>query len=373
MMREMAICALLRSQSLTILNSLLMVTVNIYYFDNYDFDIQEFNFIPFNDINSPLEVTRGLPTGSRTRVINSDGLFAQWLTTVSYYDDKKRPIQAFTQNHLGGWDRIDTYYNEYGQVEKTIQHHRYKSDSEEHVLSTRFEYHNFSRKLRKIYCKINDDPEITISTRDYDEKGQLKKLKLHREAGVANYLQNIDYRYNAQGNLTHINNTALIVDAFNEDDDDVFGQELTYFNESPEYYIPGGPPSPDGPHAITPQYGGNISSMMWNAKAPEEDATMLKRHAYVYRYDDLGNLTKALYASDKPSTPGEFNLSKNYFNEEIGYDLGGNIKRLKRNRETNPVNYPNPITMDDLQFTYQNNGYLPIKIDDSGEKTHAPQ
>ena len=99
----------------------------------------------------------------------------------------------------------------------------------------------------------------------------------------------------------------------------------------------------------------------------------LKRHAYVYRYDDLGNLTNALYASDKPSTPGEFNESKNYFNEEIGYDLGGNIKRMKRNRETNPVNYPNPSTMDDLHFTYQNNGYLPIKIDDSGEKTHTPQ
>src|SRR5690554_6236162 len=155
MMREMAICALLRSQSLTILNSLLMVTVNIYYFDNYDFDIQEFNFVPFNDISSPLEVTRGLPTGSKTRVINSDGLLAQWLTTVSYYDDKKRPIQAFTQNHLGGWDRIDTYYNEYGQVKKTIQYHRYKNNSEEQVLSTRFIYYQLNGKLWKTHCKIN--------------------------------------------------------------------------------------------------------------------------------------------------------------------------------------------------------------------------
>src|SRR5690554_2049052 len=287
MMREMAICALLRSQSLTILNSLLMVTVNIYYFDNYDFDIQEFNFIPFNDINSPLEVTRGLPTGSRTRVINSDGLFAQWLTTVSYYDDKKRPIQAFTQNHKGGWDRIDTYYNTYGQVEKTIQYHRYESNSDEQVLRMRFAYNPHNGQLFKTYSKINNDPEVTLSSRQYDEKGQLKILRLYKNISISNYLQNINYRYNAQGNLTHINNTALIVDAFNPDADDVFGQELTYFNESPEYYVPGGHPS-GNPHLVTPQYGGNISSMMWNAKDPDEDGAMLNRHAYAYHYDDLG-------------------------------------------------------------------------------------
>ncbi|NEN25902.1 hypothetical protein G3O08_20635, partial [Cryomorpha ignava] len=272
---------------------------NVYYFDNYDFDFPvEFNFIPFNAITLPLEVVRGLATGSNTRILNADGTMGGWLATVTYYDIKKRPIQAFTKNHKGGWDRIDTYYNEYGQVEKTMQYHRFEATDSEHVFSTRYTYSNQSGKLRQVKCRIDNDPEVTVSSRWYDEKGQLKKLRHHKPVGIFHYLQNIDYRYNDQGNLTHINNTALIVDAFNDDSDDVFGQELTYFDESSDYYVP--PPSMDNPHSVTPRYGGNISSMMWNAKTPDEDGAMLNRHAYVYRYDDLNNLTDALYGSDLP-------------------------------------------------------------------------
>ncbi len=346
---------------------------NVYYFDNYDFlDPSEFEFIPFSAISDPLEVTRGLPTGSKTRILNADGSYGNWLTTVSYYDDKKRPIQAFTKNHKGGWDRIDTYYNEYGQVEKTVQFHRYEDTSPYRVFSTRFEYFD-NGKLHKTYCKMDNDPEVEVSCRWYDEKGQLKDLKLHKRQGIYNYLQNIDYRYNDQGNLTHINNTALIEDAFNDDNDDVFGQELTYFDESPEYYIPPGPPPIDGPYNVTPQYGGNISSMMWNAKTPEEDGAMLNRHAYVYNYDDLGNLTKALYGSDEPSNPGLFNVNRDYYNEQLSYDIGGNIVRLKRNRNATRTSYPNPISMDDISYTYKNHGYLPEKMDDAGESDFSTQ
>lgn len=145
--------------------------------------------------------------------------------------------------------------------------------------------------------------------------------------------------------------------------------------------MPEGTPSSSDPHKPKAQYGGNISSMMWNAKTPDEDGTLLSRHAYVYYYDDFGNLIQASYGADSPSFPGEFNQNKNYYNEEIGYDMGGNISRLKRNREAIGGVHPigpdsivlDPIKMDDIKYTYKNNGYLPVKIDDMGEQEHSPQ
>ncbi|NEN25810.1 hypothetical protein G3O08_20175 [Cryomorpha ignava] len=63
----------------------------------------------------------------------------------------------------------------------------------------------------------------------------------------------------------------------------------------------------------------------------------------------------------------------NYYNENLNYDLGGNIMRLKRNRAITPTSYPYPTQMDDLTYTYKNNGYLPEAINDSGEGSFTPQ
>jgi RHS repeat-associated protein len=299
---------------------------NAYYFDDYNFErpsnFNNFNFATFGENTSASMMLRGMPTGSLTRVFGH-GANMEPLITVSYYDKKGWPIQVYTQNHTGGFDRVDTYYNELGQVEKTIQQHKYESNSDTHTFTTRYEYNAQDGSLKNTFCKLDNDPEVWVSSRWYDDSGKLKSLKLHKESGVSNFLQTLDYRYNAQGWLTHINNTALIVDPFNQENYDVFGQEIDYFGKSEEYSL-------SSTNQRVPQYNGNVSAMMWNAKGHEVDGTLTERHAYVYKYDELGSMHEGLYASDDPSSPGLFNQGLQLYDEKLTYDLGGNIRSLKR-------------------------------------------
>ncbi len=342
--------------------------LNVYYFDNYDFNPPtKFDFVPFGENAARLQVTRGLSTGSLTRVLNADGSFGIWLMTVSYYDDKKRPIQSYTENHLGGWDRIDTFYDSFGRVSHTEQHHRYEESSTVHTLKMRYVYDITTGVLLRTYSQMDADPEVLLSKKEYDPKGQLKALMLHNQQGTNGFLQHIDYRYNDQGRLTHINNTSLTIDAIhNFESDDVFGQELTYFEYSPEYYTPSMLSTDDPwlPFILDKQYGGNISSMMWNSKAPDEDGTTLERNAYVYRYDDLGQLIRSNYASDEPSAPGEFSNHRHWFDEHVDYDLGGNIRSLHRNNRS--ILNQAGLDLDVLNYRYDNNGYRLTEVQDAG-------
>ena len=83
-------------------------------------------------------------------------------------------------------------------------------------------------------------------------------------------------------------------------------------------------------------------------------------------------MTHARYGSDLPSDPGNFNVNLNYYNENLNYDLGGNIMRLQRNRDVTHASFPVPTQMDNLTYTYYNNGYAPKAIDDSGEVVFTP-
>ncbi len=317
-----------------------------------------------------MAVMRGLPTGSKTRLLDPSGGFGNMLTTVSWYDDDRRPIQAFTENHLGGHDRIDTWYNERSAVDKTVQHHQYDASSDPHIFTTRFVYDVYSGALVRTYCQLDDDPEILVSRREFDPDGKLRRLRLHRPPGMDDFMQNIDYRYNDQGQLTHINNTALIVDAFNPDDNDVFGQELTYFDDSPEY--DSSDPSVKNP---VKRYDGNVSSMMWNAKTPDQDGTMLSRHAYLYKYDGFGQMTEADYLSDTPSTPGTFEddpVIPEQFDERVNYDLGGNITRLNRSQIGQAQGGGYGERMDELTYRYEK-GYQLKSVVDAGVGTSNGQ
>ncbi len=314
---------------------------NVYYFDDHNFTKPaNFNFAAFGENTASSNMLRGMPTGSLTRVFGYDASLSM-LATVSYYDNKGRPIQAYTANHTGGFDRVDSYFNELGQVEKTMQYHRYEANSDQHTFTTRFEYNAQDGSLKNTFCKLDNDPEVWVSSRWYDETGKSKSLKLHKESGVSNFLQTLNYRYNAQGWLTHINNTALIVAPFNLENFDVFGQEIDYFGKSDEYSI-------SSINQRIPQYNGNVSAMMWNAKAPEQDGTLLDRYAYIYRYDELGRMKEGLFASDDLSNQGVFNLGLQLYDEKLSYDLGGNIRTLWR-RHDGGTGLPSPT--DNLTYT----------------------
>jgi RHS repeat-associated protein len=71
----------------------------------------------------------------------------------------------------------------------------------------------------------------------------------------------------------------------------------------------------------------------------------LKR--YSYQYDAMGRLKNGVYSEPNASIP-----ENNYYNEVLTYDLNGNVKTLKRNRN---AQYIGVQLMDDLTYSYTGN------------------
>jgi RHS repeat-associated protein len=336
------------------------------YYDDYNFSIDpNLEFTSFAGQNNESDFSRWLPTGSLVRTVPPDNSASVMLLTVTYYNDDQKIVQVFTENHKGGYDRIDSYYNDKEQLEETIQYHKYESSSNPNTVQTKMYYDTQNGRLLSTKVKINDDPRVTVSNRSYDDLGRLKELNLHK-SGTLNYMQSVDYRYNEIGQLTHINNPSLIIDAYNQEDTDVFGQELMYHRKSDEF-------SPSYTHQdrFSPKfegrYDGNISAMLWNAKAIEEDGAITDRHCYSYEYDGLGQLIQATYGKEKPAHPGLFIFTPGKYTAMYDYDLGGNIKRLKRKGVpflSSPNGPVNNIWMDDMSLSYYDGGHQLQKVDE---------
>jgi len=352
--------------------------LQVFYFDDYSFSPpQKFAFYPFEGNSEATELTRTAATGSLTRVLNSnDEVLGEMLLSVSYFDQYGRLIQAFTENHKGGYDRISTVYNERNQVKKTLQFHKFLDSSDPINVSTEFFFRNISGELVNIRHQVDNDSPVWISEHQYDDAGKLKKKKLHKRSAF-NYLQNIDYRYNERGQLTHINNPSLVKDIpFNGDDDDVFGQEIMYHKLSPEARLEDAQEINQPEPNFIPDYTGNISAMIWNAKTPDEDGAELDRHLYTYEYDEIGQLIEADYGRDIPANPGQFKKNYGRYSTNYNYDLGGNITQLRR-RIQNKFQYTlndgsgnggpafNSSYMDDLSFIYENDGFQLSRVDES--------
>jgi GH24 family phage-related lysozyme (muramidase) len=89
------------------------------YYDDYDFfhaSQSEFHFVAdeLNDTYNPH--VKGQVAGSMTKVLGTN---SQWLRSINYYDDKYRLIQAVTENHKGGVNRVSNQYDFVGNVLKT--------------------------------------------------------------------------------------------------------------------------------------------------------------------------------------------------------------------------------------------------------------
>ncbi|MDP4240347.1 MAG: DUF6443 domain-containing protein, partial [Bacteroidota bacterium] len=195
-----------------------VLTVN--YYDTYSFDsnLPTYQQALGNAANSIM--TKGLLTGSKVKVLDGSNT---WLTSVSYYDDKARPIQVFNKNILGTWDRVTSKYDFTGKLLQSERTH------DALTLNNRYVYDQAGRK-KEVYEQVNSDPEVELAEYNYNELGQLVKKNLHKSP--TGRLQGIDYRYNIRGWLTSINSAKLDDDGvLNEESDDAFGEELSY-NES---------------------------------------------------------------------------------------------------------------------------------------------
>ena len=121
------------------------------------------------------------------------------------------------------------------------------------------------------------------------------------------------------------------------DVNDLFSLELKYEN-------PNAALAPSGT-SVTPQYGGNISQVVWKVKGRE-------KQAYTLKYDSENRMTEAMYSDIGNSG----SLTGNRYDEKLTYDIRGNINTLQRWGLNGSCTWG---LIDNLTYNYGASGYNP--------------
>ncbi|MBL7864804.1 MAG: fibronectin type III domain-containing protein, partial [Cyclobacteriaceae bacterium] len=280
------------------------------------------------DLSSAKNQVLGFKIASSVRLLNT----ATWLKTVSYYNRNGEVIQVIGANHLGGRDRVSTLMDFTG---KTIEERHTATGYNSGGINTirkRFTYDHAGR-LEKTLHKINSQPEVIISKLEYNEIGQVIRKRLHSEDDGATFLQNIDFRYNIRGWMTHMNNLPV------DDSNDYFGMELAYNGAVPSG---GGNPT---------RKDGMITAVNWKEDLSE------KRRLYNFTYDSFGQLNAGAYKAGirTANNPPAYDWSKqpDFYNESgITHDFNGNIKTLNRNSGIYSGSGYTATAIDQLTYDY---------------------
>ncbi|PZU82756.1 MAG: sugar-binding protein [Chryseobacterium sp.] len=270
--------------------------------------------------------TQSLPTASFVKNVEDD----KWTKTYTFYDQKGRPIGTWSYNHLGGYTKSESVIDFAGVPQKTMTYHKRKTTGAEVVVKEDFVYDNQNRLLEHYHEVVGKTPVVSLSKNTYNEIGQLVRKEVGRSAVTP--LQTVDYTYNIRGWMTGINSGDI---AYNATDGSyvlnngkLFGYNIRYDNPQTSYLG-------------TPRYNGNISEVDWISRD-----VSLKR--YGYKYDGLNRLLRGNYQD-----PGTALPESRINDEDISYDLNGNIIHLLRNAK-HAKNYT-PVLIDDLSYNYTGN------------------
>ncbi|MDG2194273.1 MAG: DUF6443 domain-containing protein [Polaribacter sp.] len=308
-----------------------VLTVN--YYDNYTFNLA--GSVQPASVGAIYGETltanvKGLATGSKVKVLET----SQWITTVSYYDDKARPIYVYSINDfLNTTDLVKSDLDFVGKVtETTTTHTNTNSSLVTFSVIDVFDYDHAGRLLTQKQTAGNHPQEVIVAN-TYDELGQLITKKV---GGTTNQsgLQTVDYSYNVRGWLTKINQDA-------NNDNDLFNFSLMY----------------NTPTSGTALYNGNISQSSWNTLNVDSSIK-----TYSYGYDALNRITGAT---------GSNSLGSNYNLSNISYDKNGNLLTLNRAGHINASATSFSSNMDILTYYYQSNSNQIKEVNDSGNETYG--
>ncbi|WP_299189852.1 DUF6443 domain-containing protein [uncultured Aquimarina sp.] len=288
------------------LNISKLYTVN--YYDNYWFDHGVSN--PVTVLGQPVDISvKGLATGSKIRVLGTD----DWITTVTYYDEKGRPIYVHSTNtYLNTIDIVETKLDFADKVLETKTTHTKGSNTPIVTIDT-FTYDHMGRLLDQKQT-INNQAEEHLIANTYDELGQLESKE------VGGGLQDVDYTYNVRGWLNNINNDS-------KNDNDLFDFSIAYN---------------DITDVTKKLYNGNISQTSWST-ASVNNTSNPESSQYIYSYDALNRIKTAI------DNTGNYDLSN------VTYDKNGNILNLERKGNLNTAVTSFGV-MDNLTYTYNENG-----------------
>ncbi|MEO1010889.1 MAG: DUF6443 domain-containing protein, partial [Bacteroidota bacterium] len=389
-----------------------VLTVN--YYDDYGFDLANEPTPPTTVFGTALDDrTQGLPTGAKVRVLDPSASSGQadWITTVTRYDAKARPIYTYSENtYLGTVDIVGSQLDFMGRPLKVRRSHTRSLSGAEGTIVTldSFAYDHTGRLLTQTQCigdetlgencptgdtapativwdgttdgDITEDVEatesitvtkVTILPGDdgvttlrivggsgqelivhnaYDELGQLVQKKVGGAPGTD---------YDGTDGLQTVD-YAYNVRGWLKSINNV-GNTDKLFNFRIGYN--------DSAHGAVPLYNGNISETTWRT-AHVEDSSL---KYYTYGYDALNRITSAT------DNTGYFNLGSD--TRPITYDKNGNIQKLLRlghveampDLSDNATDDSDYGTMDDLAYSYHNFGHSNrlYKVNDSGNDSYG--
>ena len=299
-----------------------ILTVN--YYDNYTFNLDGLSVPSVNSYGQAIKANvKGLTTGSKERVLGTNS----WITKLTFYDIKSRPIYLVTKN--AAINSIDIIENKLGFVDRILETKstHTKGSNNPIVVIERFSYDHAARLIRQTH-QIGSGTEEVIAKNTYDEIGQLVQKGVGNQV-TGNRLQTIDYSYNVRGWLKTINDV-------NNLGNDLFSFKINYHD----------------PTTGTALYNGNISQTQWRTANTDNSL-----RTYTYSYDALNRIKSA---TDNTS---------NYNLVNVNYDKNGNILALNRKGHTNAA-ATTFGTMDNLVYTYDSGNKL-TKVLDNGNDTYG--
>ncbi len=298
-------------------------TLSVNYYDSYASGDLKYDYR-----SSSSTMTKGLLTTTKTWVFGS----AAVLYKVFYYDDFGRASRTYAQHYLAGttavnngsnYDTYDYSYNFNNQVTDIGRLHYTTANltAATVAIGTAYIYDHMGRKTQTLSAihdggTVSPTPTI-LSQNDYNEIGQLKTKHLHSTNSGASFMQDIAYTYNERGWLR-------------KSSSGLFEEQLQYNT------------------GTNKQYNGNIAYQSYGTGASPDAKT------FTYTYDQLNRLLTA-------------NSSDNYNENNISYDLNGNIQTLDRYQGSATVK------IDQLSYNYTSGtnktNQLQTIMDGSGSST----
>ncbi|MGP1994270.1 DUF6443 domain-containing protein [Zobellia laminariae] len=372
-----------------------LYTVN--YYDDYNFLASETNFnvpssvfdaavVNYND-QEPIK-TKGLATGSKIKVLDQDS----WITSVSGYDTKGRPVYTRSVNdYLETIDVVESKLDFVGKPDKVKTIHTRTVNNIATTIATidNFTYDHVGRLLAQTQCigdatlgdscaasgtttaiavdlplsgTINDTqaasnsitvtnatiiPDARLYITDatggsgeaelivlntYDELGQLENKKVGGNANATNVVSSAGLQ--TVDYRYNVRGWLKTINNDQQDDNDLFNFNLRY----------------NDPVGGTALFNGNISQSNWQTQGEDSSSK-----TYSYSYDALNRITGAV------DNTGYFDLGTT--TKPITYDKNGNIQQLLRMGHTvsmpdlsdNDQDDSDYGAMDDLSYVYENN------------------
>ncbi|WP_299115119.1 DUF6443 domain-containing protein, partial [uncultured Winogradskyella sp.] len=162
-----------------------LLTIN--YYDDYNFDLDGGSSETAYGV-TPITNVKGLATGSKVRVLGTN----DWITTVTYYDDKARPIYVYSKNaYLDTVDKIKSDLTFDGRATETT------SSKERSGITLSFidqyTYDHTNRVLEHRNKFAHAPLYEVITDNSYDDLGQLTAKGVGGKQNAIDRLQDIDY------------------------------------------------------------------------------------------------------------------------------------------------------------------------------------